>query len=137
MVIPAFNEQERITATVLAAKTIDGVTRVVVVDDGSRDNTSSEARNAGAHVVRQKNFGKAAAMARGAAEVAVFEGDGEQVPSTLLFLDADLESSASGAGVLLPAIWNGEADMTIAILPKQASCGWGTRLRRTARSRWN
>ena len=81
MVIPAFNEQERITATVLGAKAIEGVTRVVVVDDGSRDNTSSKARDAGAHVVRQKNFGKAAAMARGADEVAVFEGDGRRAPA--------------------------------------------------------
>ena len=51
VIIPAYNETERITATVQAALAIAGVERVVVVDDGSTDNTAKIAKRAGAEVI--------------------------------------------------------------------------------------
>ena len=72
VVIPAKDEARRIAATVRAAKAIPHVDMVLVVDDGSEDNTQDVAREAGAVVVRHShNRGKAAAMETGAAVIAM------------------------------------------------------------------
>ena len=66
-IIPAMDESARIAATVTAAKQIPGVDIVLVVDDGSSDDTGVLARRAGAEVITHpKNKGKAAAMMTGA-----------------------------------------------------------------------
>ena len=51
-IIPCKDEADRIAATVRAVRGIDGVDLVVVVDDGSTDETAARAHDAGAHVVR-------------------------------------------------------------------------------------
>ncbi len=62
VVIPAKDEQDRIAATIRAARAIPHVDLVVVVDDGSEDDTQKAARDAGATVVRHSvNRGKASA----------------------------------------------------------------------------
>lgn len=116
-VIPAKDEVERIAATVDAVHKIAGVDLVVVVDDGSTDGTAAAAERAGAVVVRhERNRGKAAAMESGAAAVA--ERDGARARH-LLFLDADLTDSATGAEPLIEPVMSGRADMTIGTLPAQ------------------
>jgi glycosyltransferase involved in cell wall biosynthesis len=106
VVIPAFDEESRVGDTVRAAVTLPDVTRVVVVDDGSRDATAAAASDAGATVWRHpRNQGKAAAMETGARAA----GSG-----TLLFLDADLGATAANAEPLIAPVVAGEADMTIA-----------------------
>ena len=64
VVIPAYNEQKHIGEVVRrAGKHAD---RVVVVDDGSRDNTGKAAEKAGADVIRHiTNIGKGAALKTG------------------------------------------------------------------------
>ncbi len=122
VVIPAKDEGRRIGATVRAALALTGVGLVVVVDDGSRDDTGEIARSTGARVVRhQRNRGKAAAMATGAA-IAESELGADHL---LLFVDADLEQSAAALGVLVPPVASGQADMSIAVLPPQRSAGGG------------
>src|SRR5450756_669107 len=70
VVIPAYNEADRIAATVTAARTLPGVDVVVVVDDGSTDHTWQAARDAGARALRYRgNRGKGMAMSVGAVEV--------------------------------------------------------------------
>jgi hypothetical protein len=130
VVIPAHDEERRIAATVRAASVMDGVDLVVVVDDGSRDGTSDAAAAAGAVVVRHgRNRGKAGAMETGAAAVAAIDArEGRVKPDTahlLLFLDADLEESAVNAVSLIGPVRDGEAAMTIAILPPQKRAGGG------------
>lgn len=116
-VIPAKDEVERIAATVAAVQKIADVDLVVVVDDGSSDATAKAAERAGAVVVRhERNRGKAAAMETGAAAVA--ERDGARARH-LLFLDADLTDSATGAEPLIEPVVAGRADMTIGTLPAQ------------------
>src|ERR1700733_7700590 len=67
VIIPAVNEAQSVAATVAAARQLDGVDIVVVIDDGSRDRTAAIAAQAGAHVTRHgRNRGKAAAMETGA-----------------------------------------------------------------------
>jgi glycosyltransferase involved in cell wall biosynthesis len=122
-VIPAKDEVERIVATVDAVRKIAGVDLVVVVDDGSTDGTAEAAERAGAIVVRHpRNRGKAAAMETGAAAVAKHDGAGAGAGAQarhLLFLDADLADSATGAEPLIEPVLAGRADMTIGTLPPQ------------------
>ena len=132
VVVPAKDEQRRIAATVEAAARIDGVDLVVVVDDGSSDRTALEAEAAGALVVRHsRNRGKAAAMETGANAVAAYDrahrepGNGSVGQRLLLFLDADLEATASEAAPLIEPVVDGSADMTIALLPTQNQAGGG------------
>lgn len=127
VVIPAKNEAARIAATVTAARAIAGVDLVVVVDDGSRDDTGPFAVAAGATVTRHHRVrGKAAAMETGAELVGRFDRqDGSAARRVLLFLDADLEATAGNAAPLVPPVLAGEADMTIAILPRQSQPGGG------------
>jgi hypothetical protein len=74
VIIPAKNEADRIGATVAAARGLAGVDLVVVVDDGSDDDTAGKAASAGAHVVRHaRTRGKAAAMETGAETVRLAE----------------------------------------------------------------
>ncbi len=125
VVIAAKDEEQRVAATVRAAAAIPGVNAVVVVDDGSSDHTGDVARAAGAAVVRHdRNRGKAAAMQTGATAAgqgASAAGEGR----LLLFLDADLGASATAAAPLVIPVASGAADMTIALLPTQATAGGG------------
>lgn len=121
VVIPAKNEGERIGATVTTALTLPGVDLVVVVDDGSGDQTGRVARAAGARVVRHsRNRGKAAAMESGAEAVRLLDGE---VPRHLLFLDADLGQTAAAAERLITPVRSGEADMSIAVFATRVKLG--------------
>lgn len=123
VIIPAKDEADRIAATVKAAQAIPGVDLVLVIDDGSTDNTQDVARKAGAVVVRHEhNRGKAAAMETGA-EVVAMRDDAERPPRLLLFIDGDLGDTALNTAPLVPPVLDGEADMTIALLPRQAGAG--------------
>lgn len=67
MVIPAFNAEKTIGPVVHAAREQDWSAglEVIVVDDGSTDQTASQAEQAGAKVLRQSNQGPAAARNTG------------------------------------------------------------------------
>jgi glycosyltransferase involved in cell wall biosynthesis len=126
VVIPAKDEQRRISATVSAASGLSHVDLVLVVDDGSTDRTAAEASDAGATVVRHsRNRGKAAAMETGAAAVRLIETREGGRTRAMLFLDADLEDTAAKAGPLIEPVLAGEVDMTIATLPTQRTEGGG------------
>ncbi len=126
VVIPAKDESERIAATVRSAATIAGVDLVVVVDDGSSDDTTQRAREAGADVVRhERNRGKGAAMQTGAAYVARHEAAATTPPRALLFIDADLQDTAVETAALTTPVLADTADMTIAVLPPQSTPGGG------------
>ena len=65
-------------------------------------------------------------MMTGAQAVAEFEGRNSSLsPRHLLFLDADLEQTASEARKLVTPVREGRADMTIAVLPAQKTAGGG------------
>lgn len=121
-VVPAKDEQQRIGATVRALDSLDEVLTVIVVDDGSDDDTRKVAHEAGAHVVPHPlNVGKAQAMATGL-KFAEQLGYGQ---SPVMFVDADLEDSAANMADLARPVLDGEADLTIAILPPQQRAGGG------------
>lgn len=116
VIIPAWNEQERIAATVRAAAVLGPV---LVMDDGSRDATTRVARRAGARVLTTRhNRGKGAALAAGVAAL-------PEQARYVLFLDADLESTAANAGPLVEAVRSGSCDMAVALPPPQPGGGHG------------
>ena len=86
VIIPALNEAESI-GHVLAD--LPPVGRVVVVDNGSNDETAARAREAGATVVDEKQRGYGAACLRGIAYVETQIESGETAPEVILFADAD------------------------------------------------
>ena len=87
--IPAFDEGPRIGPVVAAARRH---LAVVVVDDGSTDETAAQAQAAGATVIRQRpNAGKGAALRAGfrhaiemgCAAVVTLDGDGQHDPTEI------------------------------------------------------
>jgi glycosyltransferase involved in cell wall biosynthesis len=110
IILPAWNEAERIGETLRAIR--EGELRhaeVIVVDDGSDDRTAEAAAEWADRVIRhERNIGKGAAL-----ETGWRSAEGE----VLLFLDADLGPSARHAARLLAPIERGEADMVVAVLP--------------------
>lgn len=81
ILIPAYNESERVATVIKAARAYGPV---LVVDDGSKDQTSEVAKAAGAEVIRQEpNQGKGAALIRG------FKQGLDQGYDAVITLDAD------------------------------------------------
>ena len=125
IVIPAKNESDRIQATVKAAAGLPGADMLIVVDDGSTDDTGFVAENAGAIVLRHaRSRGKGAALETGAEAVGLLERSEErELPRHLLFLDADLAESAAHAGPLVQPVRDGQAEMTIAVFSERVRAG--------------
>ncbi len=125
IVIPAKDESDRIQATVKAAAGLPGTDMLIVVDDGSGDDTGFVAEKAGAIVLRHgRTRGKGAALETGAEAVGLLERDEDRaVPRHLLFLDADLAGSAAHAAALVQPVREGLADMTIAVFSERVRAG--------------
>jgi rSAM/selenodomain-associated transferase 1 len=95
IVIPALNEAEVIGSVVRRLRTCRalqeaGITDIVVVDNGSDDNTFEEASFAGARVVREprRGYGRACLAgvqaAQGADVIILMDGDGSDVPEDVV-----------------------------------------------------
>ena len=104
VVIPALNEEGAIGAVVAAIdrKLVD---RVIVVDNGSKDETAARARQQGAEVLFQPRRGYGSACLLGIRDAA--EAD------VLVFLDGDGSDDASEIGCLLEEMQGTEADLVI------------------------
>lgn len=107
VVIPAFNAAGTVTDAITSAKRA-GAAAVIVIDDGSIDETATIAAEAGAIVLTQSNSGAARARQRGAeqstAEFVIFlDSDDELLPDgvheSLRILSENNKLSAAGGGV--------------------------------------
>lgn len=121
-IVPCKDESHRLAATLEGLRRIPGIGPIVVVDDGSSDDTAEIAQAEGA-TVRQHphNAGKAAALTTGL--LALREHGWADLP--VLFVDGDLRESAAELAVLVAPVRSGAADMTIATLPAQITSGGG------------
>jgi glycosyltransferase involved in cell wall biosynthesis len=123
VIIPAYNEAERLARVLEPLLAAPGVDEIVVVDDGSTDGTASVVRRFAAQCCRirlielPENCGKGGAMRWGALNT-----DAEAI----LFLDADLIGlQPEHAAALLAPVTAGEAQMTIGVF---RGGGWATDL---------
>jgi glycosyltransferase involved in cell wall biosynthesis len=86
IVIPAFNEGPAVADVVSALKAVASWHEIIVVDDGSRDDTAVRAKAAGACVIRHPyNKGNGAAVKSGIRSatgefVLIMDGDGQHRP---------------------------------------------------------
>ncbi|MTK64407.1 MAG: glycosyltransferase, partial [Methanobacterium sp.] len=105
VIIPAFNEEKTVAHVVSVVKSLPYIGEIVVVDDGSMDQTSKFAEEAGAKVIHHmKNRGKGAAIKTG------FKNSKGDI---VVFLDADLKNlTQSQVRNIVDPILNGEADVT-------------------------
>lgn len=119
IIIPAYNEEKRLPATLTTVQSYLAKNRwefaeIVVVDDGSRDGTVSVAERAGARVLRNPgNRGKGYSVRHG-----MLEARGEWT----LFSDADLSApiddleklwSAAGAAAAQVAVGSRAVDRSL------------------------
>ena len=106
--IAAWNEGARLPAVLDAVRDHPLIDRLLVVDDGSTDDTAAVAQRAGAEVLRlTPNGGKTAALAPGIARL-----EGEHV----LLLDADLTGlTARDITALAAPVLIGAADATLSL----------------------
>ncbi|HVO41274.1 MAG TPA: glycosyltransferase family 2 protein [Aggregatilineales bacterium] len=105
-VIPAYNEDRFVASVVLKARHF--VDAVIVVDDGSTDETALLAQEAGATVIRQpSNSGKAAALNAGLTVAR------ERDARAVVLLDGDGQHRPADIPALLRPILDGQADMVI------------------------
>jgi len=113
-IVPAYNESETVADVVRVLEAHAAIDDIIVIDDGSADDTAQRARETSATVVRfETNQGKAAAMAKGV-ELARHE--------TIFFLDADLKGlTQETIDRLIHPVLSGEFDMYVAIRDRKQS----------------
>ena len=125
VIIPAYNEESRIRATLDGIRDIDIINQIVVVDDGSSDGTAQVLKNYVCdklvYAVQNPNQGKGKALEKGL-ELADKSAD------VIVFLDADLGQRAFKKEVIskfdhIPEGYGVEVGMTIDILK------WGYRIK--------
>lgn len=104
LILPALNEEEALPAVLAGLKSID-IDEIIVVDNGSTDDTSAVARRAGARVVQEPRRGYGAACLAGA----LASADG----GILVFMDSDGSFDPAEVRKLAQPIERGEADLVL------------------------
>jgi glycosyltransferase involved in cell wall biosynthesis len=103
LIIPALNEAESLGA-LLVEVTAQLVDQLIVVDNGSTDQTAQVARQAGAQVVSEPRRGYGFACAAGAANA---------TGSVLAFMDGDGSFFPAELPILLAPLQQGQADLAL------------------------
>ena len=106
VIIPAYNEERFIGSVILKLKKFP--VDIIVVDDGSTDETAFIAKMAGAVVCKQeKNQGKGVALNTG------FRAARESSPDAIVMLDADGQHLPEELPQIVKPILTGEADIVV------------------------
>lgn len=105
VIIPAFNEEETVAKVIEVVKKVSYVDEIIVVNDGSSDNTEEEALKAGAIVINHDvNKGKGQAL---------YTGYKEAECDIIAFIDADIYNlTSSKVESMIKPILDGKTDIT-------------------------
>jgi glucosyl-3-phosphoglycerate synthase len=121
-VIPARDEAEILGETLEALRTITGLSRIIVVDDGSQDATAGIARSSGAEVLSTSSPGKS--RGKGHALRLGLTHTRKKSSKALLLADADLGPSAARLAELLDAL-DEHNPVVVAAFPPATTGGFG------------
>lgn len=114
VLIPGYNEAKTIGQIVSKARKI--ISNIIVVDDGSTDNTSQIAKDAGAIVIRHEvNKGKGAALRTG------FQYALEHDFQAVITMDSDGQHDVNDIPNFLNALYEKKADIVIGSRMKDIS----------------
>lgn len=108
IIIPAYNEEKNLIKVIKNLVAEYPEAKIVVVDDGSTDDTAEIAQKAGATILRHLiNRGQGAALATGT-EYALAQGAG-----IIVHFDADGQFEARDVAVLVEPIKSGRVEMVL------------------------
>jgi glycosyltransferase involved in cell wall biosynthesis len=132
VIVSAYDEADRLPATLAALDDAFPGARVLVADDGSRDRTPHVALQAGAELVRSpRTIGKGGATTLAAQRVLARALEPE--PPVIVLCDGDLGESARELPALVAAVEEGDLDLAIARFRVKVGGGFGFAVRF---SRW-
>ena len=107
--VPAYNEADKIKKTITALKKIKNIKEIIVINDGSIDNTGQIIKELDVVSINLKNnLGKGNALNKGLAYVNY---------DIIALVDADLGETAYEMKKLIKPILTGGVDMTVAKFP--------------------
>ncbi|MBC8427240.1 MAG: glycosyltransferase family 2 protein [Deltaproteobacteria bacterium] len=107
-IVPAFNEEKRIASVLEKIREVDDAIDIVVIDDGSTDNTGPKSRLAGARVVRlSSNMGYGVAIQTG------YKYALEKGYDYMVQLDSDGQHDPTYLPKMFAEIMSGNADIVI------------------------
>ena len=109
IIIPAFNEENNIGTVINKIPNISGLNNLVlVIDDGSTDNTANIAKKAGAIVISNEyNLGLGVALRIGLNKALELKGD------ILAILDGDGQYNPQRLKEFVLPVVNNEADLIV------------------------
>ncbi|NLV76599.1 MAG: glycosyltransferase family 2 protein [Tissierellia bacterium] len=114
-VVPVHNEEDSITDTVNGLKEIDLIDEILIVNDGSTDNTQKVIETLDvSYITFEKNMGKGYAMKKAIKDM---EYD------YIAFVDGDLGKTSKEMEKLIIPVVSKEVDFTIAKFPKAPTKG--------------
>jgi len=125
VIVTAFNEADRLPATLQALGAAFPGARILVADDGSTDGSAEMAAAHGAEVVHsERNVGKGG-VATLAAQRLLPLSDAPAPGPVILLCDGDLAASADSLKLLVEEVRAGRADLAVAAFAQRVGGGFG------------
>ena len=113
VVVPVYNEGDKIEDTIAGLKKIDLIDEIVIVNDGSTDNTKEVIEKLNVSIINlDKNYGKGYAM-----HYAIKKCEYDYIA----FVDGDLGLTSVEMEKLIIPVISGEVDFSIAKFPDRST----------------